>query len=341
MAKPKRLFLIVIGVVGLAVAGLISQQRFEPLHHPTTVLQTDNPNIIARARVRLGTRFEETFTYADVEFVNRTNFHWKVKKVIYSCYGDTEKYYCWTPDVVPPGGTLRVHARLDLPGHSERVAEKSIHDTFWIEVETDGNPKYGLLVADIEGIQKNCLPDAPLYLDLQPSQEVLYRFHPHLNLRGIKVASTTPSLMASVDYSRKALRLKCIQSNNNYSGKVMVLNKDKVLRTIHVEVSSPDQLWFTPRFLGFGVLHQGMSTNKELKVIFNNPTKVGNEVQLLTSSVPAGEFRLVSAKQESTAVLLLLEFLPRKEGSYHGTLKLKVSDTILDIPWSCEIIAEE
>jgi hypothetical protein len=303
--------------------------------------QTNSPDIIARARVWIGSRFEEAFTYADVKFVNRTNFRWKVKRVLYSCCGNTEKYYRWTPDVVPPGGTLHVHARLDFSGHTEKVAERPFHQDFWIEVETDGHPKQGFLVADLEGVQKNCLPDAPLYLNLQFPKEAIYRFHPDLSLRNIKVTSTSPSLVASVDYSRKTLRLKCNQINHNYSGKILVYDKEKLLRTIHVEVSPPYRLWVTPRFLGFGVLHPNRSTSKELRIASDNPNKIGNRVQLLTSSVPAGEFRLVSATQESNSVLLVIEFLPQKVGRYYGTLRLKESDTVLDIPWSCEVVSGE
>jgi hypothetical protein len=339
MAKHKRVFILAIGLIGAVVAGLMLHLRYKP-QPGSTMSQSNSPNIIARTRVWLGTRFEEASTYTDVEFVNRTTSLWKVKRVIYSCCGNTEKYYRWTPDVVPPGGTLHVQARLDLSGHIEKVVEKPIRQTFWIEVETDGHPARGFLVADIEGVQKNCLPDAPIYLNLRPSNEIFYRFHPHLNLRSVRIKSTVPSLTASVDSSRRALRLRCDHISNICSGKIMLYQKDKLLRTIHVEVSPSNRLWVTPRFLGFGILSRGRVATKELKVIFDNPNKMGNRVQLLTSSVPAGEFRLVSAKQESTSVLLLIEFLPRNVGRYYGTLRLKVLDTILDIPWSCEVVSE-
>jgi len=338
MAKSKGLIIIGIGLIGAVVTGLILQQRSQPQRSPT-MSQTDSANIISHTKVWIGSRFEEAFTYADVKFVNQTNFRWKVKRVIYSCCGNAEKYYRWTPDVVPPGRTLHVHARLELSRHAEKVAERPLRDTFWIEVETDGHPKQGFLVADIEGLQKNCLPDAPLYLNLQSSQEVIYRFHPDLNLRNIKVTSTSPALVASVDYSHKALRLKCTESNHNYSGKILVYDQDKLLRTIHVEVAPSVRLWVTPRFLGFGVLYSNKSTTKEIKIASNNPNKIGHRVQLLTSATPAGEFRLVSAKQESNSVLLVIEFLPQKVGRYYGTLSLKVSDTVLDIPWSCEVVS--
>jgi hypothetical protein len=341
MAKSKGLVILAIGLIGAVAAGLIFQQRSALQHSATATSRTDSPDIIARERVWIGSRFEEAFTYADVKFVNRTNFRWKVKRVLYSCCGDTEKYYRWTPDVVPPGGTLRVHARLDLSGHTEKVAEKPIRQTFWIEVQTDGHPAKGFLVAELEGVQKNCLPDAPLYLSLQSSQEVLYRFHPDLNLHGIKVVSTSPALVASVDHSRKALKIKYDNSNDSYSGKILVYDQDKLLRTLHVQMSPPNRLWVTPRFLGFGVLHRGRSVNKELKLVFSNSNQMGNRVQLLTPSVPAGEFRLVSAKQESNSVLLVIEFLPQKAGRYYGTLRLKASDTVLDIPWSCEVVSGE
>jgi hypothetical protein len=341
MAKPKGLVILAIGLIGAVAAGLIFQQRSALQHSATATSRTDSPDIIARERVWIGSRFEEAFTYADVKFVNRTNFRWKMKRVRYSCCGNTEKYYRRTPDVVPPGGTLRVHARLDLPGHTEKVAEKPIRQTFWIEVQTDGHPAKGFLVAELEGVQKNCLPDAPLYLSLQFSQEVLYQFHPDLNLHGIKVVSTSPALVASVDYSHKALKLKYDNSNDSYSGKILVYDQDKLLRTLYVQMSPPNRLWVTSRFLGFGVLHRGRSVNKELKLVFSNSNQMGNRVQLLTPSVPAGEFRLVSAKQESNSVLLVIEFLPQKAGRYYGTLRLKASDTVLDIPWSCEVVSGE
>lgn len=299
----------------------------------------DELPVFATSRVSIGNRFEESYTYADVKFVNKTHFTWRVKRVLYSCCGNTEQYYRWQPEVVSPGATLQVHARLDFSGHLAGVAERAFVQTFWVELETDGNPRRGFLVAEVEGVQKNCLPDAPLYLHLKSSKSgtLSYRFHPEINLQDIKVSTTLRCLRAFVDIQQRRLVIRYYPVDKDYSGKLIIIDKKKsIIRTIIVVIAPAERTLITPRLLGFGFVDKNKIYRKFLRINFENNLQYHNEIRLLNPVSSAGRFRIADIKHEDHSVLLTIELVPYSEGIHQGVLRIQVGKTIFDLPWSYE-----
>ncbi len=301
----------------------------------------DELPVFATSRVSIGNRFEEDHTYTDVKFVNKTNLTWRVKRVLYSCCGNTEQYYRWQPEVVPPGATLQVHARLDFSGHLAGVAERAFVQTFWVEVETDGNPRRGFLVAEVEGVQKNCLPDAPLYLHLKSSKPgtLSYSLHPEINLQDIKVSTTLPCLRAFVDTQQRQLRIKYYPVDKDYSGKLIIKDKEgNIVRTIVVAIMPAERILITPRLLGFGLVDKNKIYRKYLRLNLGKILQYHNEIRLLNPVSPAGRFRIADIERENQSVLLTIEFVPHTDGVHRGKLRIQAGKTALDVPWSCETV---
>lgn len=256
---------------------------------------------------------------------------------------NTQATYSYAPRIVPPGGTLHVKARLDLPPHWEGIQEKPIQDTFWVEVETD-NQKKAILVAKLSGKQINCLLNAPNYLHIKCDHKniLFFNFCNSIDLNDIRILSNIPGIILSIDRKSRALKIKVIKYKTFRYGKIIVKLKDSIIKTINVNIEPCSPVQTLPSSLGLGIISKEKRVIRYLKIIFdsNYIADQYTKVQLVNPHTMAGQFLVRSIDRQQNTLILGVEFIPapKATGKFQGRLILKAGRTEITVPWSCEIV---
>lgn len=324
----KRLYLLGFAIVAVSVlASLIFFAGHE---------KSDSRAVIASEEVDIGTLFAEGPTFVELSITNKSSQKWHVKGTVYSCCGDAEKDYRYTPSVVAPNQELRIRARLDLPVFSENTKEHSIRDYFWIEVLAEPSNQEAIVVVNVKGKQLNCLPDMPNILYLQEGSTSHFRLHPSTQPFHLKLHAECEGVRTQIVPSRKIVTIKADNLGKYRRGKLTVVRGATNLRVVDLVIRPTQQIQFTPRTLGFGVLQAGEVGTKRLRVCGSKGA--ARKIRLRETRSTASEVKVRVLENDGDCAILEVYLTPKREGYQEGFLVLEIDGTVVRIPWSCEVL---